>query len=198
MFYSQCGEDVYLASKYFNNYKNGFFIELGAMNGVEYSNTKYFEDSLNWTGILIEPTTQYEMLVKNRPNCKNYNYAISEVEGEVEFVGGGALGGIISSMCTHHLTGWGLHTQTPFKVNSIPIKKLLTDVKRVDLFSIDVEGGEISVLKTYDWNIPTYIILLEDNYNNKECSEILLGKGFELDGSVGGNQIWINKKALPV
>ena len=37
------------------NYNNGYFIELGANNGVEQSNTFYFEKEKNWTGILIEP-----------------------------------------------------------------------------------------------------------------------------------------------
>ena len=30
--------------------KNGFFIEVGALNGVVYTNTLYFESAHNWTG----------------------------------------------------------------------------------------------------------------------------------------------------
>ena len=36
------------------------------MNGVMYSNTKFFEDSLGWIGILIEPTNQFNSLKVNR------------------------------------------------------------------------------------------------------------------------------------
>ena len=38
MYYSQCGEDKFLYEKYFKDdeTKNGFFIELGAMDGGTY------------------------------------------------------------------------------------------------------------------------------------------------------------------
>ena len=42
-------------SKYLN-YKNGFYIELGANDGVFASNTYYLQKKLNWNGILIEPS----------------------------------------------------------------------------------------------------------------------------------------------
>ena len=63
---------------YFNNKENGVFIELGAIDGIFISNTKYFEDNFNWTGILIEPNTfEYEKLKKNRPNCYLFNNLVS-------------------------------------------------------------------------------------------------------------------------
>jgi hypothetical protein len=38
--------------------RGGFFIEAGAHNGVEASNTLYLEKKLGWTGILVEPNPQ--------------------------------------------------------------------------------------------------------------------------------------------
>jgi hypothetical protein len=32
----------------------GTFVELGALDGVLFSNTKFYEDTLGWTGVLIE------------------------------------------------------------------------------------------------------------------------------------------------
>ena len=55
MSFSQCQEDIFLNENYFHNKKNGTFIELGALDGVVYSNTKFFEDQHGWSGILIEP-----------------------------------------------------------------------------------------------------------------------------------------------
>jgi hypothetical protein len=46
MFYSQQNEDRLLFEKYFK-YQNGFFIELGAMDGITYSNTLFYEKVLN-------------------------------------------------------------------------------------------------------------------------------------------------------
>ena len=69
MYYSQVQEDIFLNENIFKNKKNGVYIELGALDGVLYSNTKFFEDSLNWKGILIEPHPEkFKLLQQNRPN----------------------------------------------------------------------------------------------------------------------------------
>jgi FkbM family methyltransferase len=203
MFFSQQNEDKILFEKYLN-YKDGFFIELGAMNGVTFSNTLFFERELNWNGILIEPTSQYNELIKNRPNCYNFNYAISELEGDIEFVGNSALGGIKSSMPDNHFYGWKLNEQSSYLVKSTKIKNIILEVNkikkvdRVDFFSIDVEGGELEVLKTYDWTIPTYLVMIEiqnfDLIKDENCRKILADNGFEFEMSIGCNELWINKK----
>lgn len=200
MYYSQQGEDRILHEKYLN-YNDGFFIELGAMNGVTYSNTLFFERELNWKGVLIEPTpSQFTQLVINRPNCHNFNYAISEIPGEVEFLGDGALGGMTRTMHESHRKGWGLdNTSSPYMVKSIGISELLRhlNLKRVDFFSIDVEGGELDVLKTFDWTIEAYVILIEthsfDENKNELCREILRKNNFEFDMVIGCNEVWVNK-----
>ena len=46
MYYSQSGEDEFLNENYFKNKRDGVYIELGALDGVLYSNTKFFEDSI--------------------------------------------------------------------------------------------------------------------------------------------------------
>ena len=198
MFRSQQSEDRILFEKYLN-YRDGFFIELGAMDGLIYSNSYFYETVLNWKGILIEPSRLYNSLIINRPNCHNFNYAISEIEGEVEFIGEGALGGMTHTMDDKHRKGWKLDVKSSFKVKSIPISKILegVKVKKVDLFSIDVEGGELEVLKTFNWDIPVYIVLIEmakhDLVKDDECRDFLSKKGFEFDMELGCNEVWINK-----
>jgi FkbM family methyltransferase len=198
IFYSQQEEDKILYDKYLN-YKNGFFIELGAMDGIVFSNTKFFEDELNWKGILIEPTAQYENMIINRPNCYNFNYAISENYGELDFIGNSAIGGLKKSMSEKHKKSWNIDESLGFKVQSIPFYEITKNIKidKVDLFSIDVEGGELEVLKTFDWNIPVYIILIEMDNNEEEkdnkCRNILNNKNFKFDMKLGLNEVWINK-----
>ena len=78
MYYSQWGEDEFLNNNYFHNMTNGAYIELGALNGVLYSNTKFFQDKLNWNGILIEPHPHaFDILKQCRPNnCLFNDFAI--------------------------------------------------------------------------------------------------------------------------
>ena len=71
---------------FFRSKKNGYFVEIGAFDGVLGSNCIHFEKSMNWEGIAIEPSKiQFEKLSKNR-NCKVLNAAISSTEKDVEFI----------------------------------------------------------------------------------------------------------------
>jgi len=203
MYFSQQQEDYILSQKYLN-YRNGTFVELGAMNGVTYSNTLFFEQQLGWSGVLIEPTNQFEELKVNRKNCKNYNVAVSITEGEVEFLGSGAVGGMLHTMPSFHREGNGLNSHVPFRVKTMPISKILKDaeIKKIDFFSIDTEGGELEVLSSFDWKIPVYIMLVEfatdresDPFvykKNKKCRDMLVENGFTFDMIIGCNEVWIN------
>lgn len=205
MYSSQCNEDQYLYENYFKDdeTQNGFFIELGAMDGVTYSNTLFFERTLGWTGILIEPQVEmYNVLVKNRPNCYNFNYAISEIDGEVEFIGKHAIGGISNTMPQQQKDGWNLNEKSTYLVKSKPIRDVIKEVpiEKVDLFSIDVEGGEYDVLNTFDWNIHVRIILIEmSSYlpeKNEKCREFIKNKNFVFSEKYRGSDIWINQKEV--
>lgn len=56
-FYSQFGENKQIFENYMRNRESllprGKFIELGAIGGITFSNTKFFKDYLGWTGVLI-------------------------------------------------------------------------------------------------------------------------------------------------
>ncbi len=122
------------------------------------------------------------------------------MEGDVEFLGHDSIGGVLTSMSDSHKEQWGLVKDSPFKVRSMPFNKVIdkVNVKKVDFLSIDVEGGELEVLKTFDWNIPVYIVLIElDGHNpekDKKCQEFLVEKGFEFDMRIGINDLWINEE----
>lgn len=199
IFYSQQGEDCYIYNNYINCKRNdGTFVELGGMDGITYSNTKFFEDTLDFNGVLIEPTEQYTKMVNNRPNCKCYKYAINTEEKDVEFVGTYATAGLVETMASsfrdyHHKN----KNRNTYKVPGVPIKNLTKELKFIDLFSIDVEGGELVVLETVDWSIPIYIIVIELDGQNKvkddKCREILKSQGFTYDITMGGNEFWVNK-----
>ena len=198
IFYSQQGEDCYIFNNYINTQReDGTFVELGAMDGLWYSNTKFFEDTLKFNGVLIEPTEQYNDLLKNRPNCKCYKNAINNKEEEVEFLGDSATAGLVKTMSTSFKESHHSENNNVYKVQGTPIRNLIKDLKYIDLFSIDVEGGELVVLETIDWKIPIYVIVIElDNHNkdkDEKCRTILREKGFTFDIVMGGNEFWINK-----
>jgi len=199
-FYSQQGEDVFIYNN-FINLKNstGVFVELGGFDGQTYSNTKFFEDTLSFSGILIEPTeSQFKKMVSNRPNCICYNYAISYDESESTMIGDHATAGLSSYMTDSFKQSHHTHSTT-FSVKSIPLSTILKkeDVKYIDFLSIDVEGAELVVLETFDFNLPTYVICIELDGHNKEkdekCRTLLSNQGFALASRFSINEFWVNR-----
>lgn len=54
----------------FMDFDNGIFFEAGANDGIDQSNTRYFEESRGWRGVLVEPIpAKFEECVKNRPDA---------------------------------------------------------------------------------------------------------------------------------
>jgi len=78
---------------------DGFFIELGANDGLEQSNTAYFEFYRGWKGILIEPSLEkYKQCCTNRPNSIVKNYACVSNDYNDETIAGDFTGGLMSSV----------------------------------------------------------------------------------------------------
>jgi hypothetical protein len=198
IFYSQQGEDIYVYKNFINKIcPDGIFVELGAMDGICFSNTKFFEDELQMSGTLIEPTYKFFYLINNRPKCKCYNVAINNTYGPVKFVGDDATAGLVDTMHEKFKDIWHKNS-TEYYVNGEPISSVLekSNIKYIDFFSIDVEGGEEVVLNTMNFNIPIYVICIElDGHNidkDERCRKILSDNGFIFDRRLNINEFWVN------
>ena len=53
-FFSQSGQDRILKDYFFKDKKKGFFVEIGAFDGITGSNCFYFENIQAWDGIAVE------------------------------------------------------------------------------------------------------------------------------------------------
>ena len=88
--------DKLLYERYFLNKHSGFFLECGATDGVTESTCKFFEESMKWTGINIEPVPfLFERLIRNRPKAHNLSIALSDRDGKATF-----------THAVHPLHGW--------------------------------------------------------------------------------------------
>jgi len=200
IFYSQQGEDLLIYRNFINLPTNdGIFLELGACDGLIYSNTMFFERYLGFKGVLIEPLKNfYDELIKNRPNNICYNNAISSNESDVEILEGGACSGIKQHMNKTFIDKW--HSKSSIiKVKTKTLSNIFQEkgIKYIDFFSLDVEGGELDVLKTIIWdNITIYLICIElDNHDeekNEKCRQILIDNGFIFKVKMCINEFWVN------
>lgn len=83
-YFSQHGEDTALA-EYFGRRRDGFFVEVGALDGVTLSNTYYFERELGWRGILVEANpVEAERCAAARPRSVVVQAAVVDPEGARE------------------------------------------------------------------------------------------------------------------
>jgi FkbM family methyltransferase len=210
MYYSQCKEDIFLNHEIFKNKQNGVYIELGALDGNLYSNTKFFEDSLNWKGILIEPHPEkFKSLQINRPNNFLFNNLVSCHKEELEFRyfvdHHAAVSGVENTLSQHHFDEYFENkTCKSLPQNKIFIKPIsLTEIVRstnlthIDLLSLDVEGHEYEVLKSWDFSIPIDIILIEtlgiEPEKDELCRKILINRNYKFITEFQHNEIFAYK-----
>jgi FkbM family methyltransferase len=182
VFYSQYSQDRSLESCIFKGYKNGVFMDVGAHDGVDLNNTLYFEKTNNWKGINIEPIKSvYERLTTNRPNSININCAVNDINGPCEFVCNSGYTEMLSGLkseyderhmqrITGEIASMGGFTEVVL-MNGKRIETICEEhnVKHINYLSIDVEGGEMKVLNSINFNkLFIDVIGFENNYPDKE------------------------------
>ena len=189
-----------------NHKRDGFFIEMGAVDGVLGSNTYCLEKLYGWNGILIEPIKDYfEQIPQYRNTKYQLNICIGQEEGLVPFTRiegySKCLSGISSLYSNQHRDRILREVQErnqQVHVDLIPCKKLITvlndcGVTHVDYLSIDVEGGELFVIKSMEMEtnpIRPIIIGCENNYNNAELETYLNKFSYLKVGSFGGDDFF--------
>ena len=170
MNYSQIGQDLEV-SKFYNNKKDGFFIEIGASDGIEFSNTYLLEKNYNWKGICVEPIPErFELLCKNRGNSLCYNMAVyNESNKQVTFdIANNCdlFSGISANIdCYKKLVD---ANKSQILINTISFNDLLEKANApffIDYLSLDTEGSELEILQSVDLNKYTFgLIDVEHNY----------------------------------
>ena len=173
---SQHGEDLLLWF-FFGGRRQGFFVEVGAYDGVAFSNT-YFLEALGWSGILVEPNPGLiERCVQARPFSRCVHAAVSDrsggtlelsiVEGEPGLDTLSYVGAPQTHVERVRRTGG---SERKVRVPRMTLDEVLgEDIAHVDLVSIDVEGHELSVLTGF--SIDKYqpdLLLIEDNSHGQD------------------------------
>ena len=163
--YSQSNEDQALFHRYFRSplVCHGVFVEIGALDGIQYSNSYFFERALGWKSVLIEANPiHYTQLVRNRPGSINVHAAMCP-DRDTTFIGTGAIGGVVGTMSSRHARAW-LHktdkeVRVPCKTFDVIFSR--NGITHINVFVVDVEGGELSVLQVMDWRVRVDVWVIE-------------------------------------
>jgi FkbM family methyltransferase len=196
--YSQEAQDLKVLLHY-KLKKDGYFLEIGASDGIELSNTYLLEQKYNWSGICVEPIKDdYEKLIKNR-SCFCSNLAIySKSNEELEF-----------NIYEYNLfSGIDKHINTfidqPIKekviVKTITLNDLLEKYNApsfIEYMSIDTEGSEYEILSVFDFDKYKFgLIHVEHNYEEpkrQQIKELLLKNGYTYIGEHKQDDFYSNQ-----
>ena len=185
--WSQYMQDRFI-DKLFDNKRRGFFVEVGAYDGETGSNTLLLERLRKWNGILIEanPYNFKSMLNLDR-KCYMINSCVSRTEPELIFKLKDVLTSSINSIIVNNNTQERLfyekitkiddnHTGEEVTVRCFSLYEMLRVVGRlhVDYFSLDVEGGELELLKSIEWNLLTIDVFTVERDQNTEAVETFM------------------------
>lgn len=83
---SQIGQDMFLNRWFFKNRGPGFFIDVGAFDGILGSNTSYFEKHLQWRGIAFEPNPSAFEVLRATRSCRSIQGCAYHQDGQIPFL----------------------------------------------------------------------------------------------------------------
>lgn len=199
-YHSQYGQDKIINERIFGSKKNGFFVDIGANDGITGSNTYFFEKELSWKGVCIEPQPDiFKKLAKNRKS-ECHNCAVSSKSGKAKFLKVGhadMLSGLVDHMDTSHLSrvereGEASSTGV-IDVDCKTFNQVVGENFNIDLLSIDVEGADFSILSSIDFDrYKIGCIAIENNSQENKIYKFLREHAFALR-YVAGDEIYVNE-----
>lgn len=207
--YAQNREDIILDA-FFDDVKEGFYIDVGANHPENDSVTKIFYDK-GWSGVNLEPNRElYRQLLSERPRDINLNIGVSDKPGKLNFREY-ANHGLSTFSGTMHQEYEGDKDQLPnsstgefseYEVEVQTLKEIchIHKIKHIHFLKIDVEGLEYEVLAGNDWekNRPE-VICIEANHIIKDWRPIIKSNGYTNVFFDGLNEYYVaneNKQRL--
>ena len=177
---AQLGQDILavLISHYqFNNY----FVEFGATNGFDLSNTELLESQMGWTGLLAEPAEiWWADLDSNRTASIDHRCVWSVSGVDLNFTESKELSGV-SELLVQRKNNDYIESG---KVRSVALGDLLMEHKtpfQIGYLSIDTEGSEFNIIEKFDFSSYSFnLITIEHNYTNqrRQIKKLLKNNGY--------------------
>jgi hypothetical protein len=193
-FQSEVCQDRWVIVEVFPGVRDGFFVDLGSGDGVEYSNTKALED-LGWNGICVDP------FPKNMASrrCTLFTNPVDSVSGRrVRFRKAGVLGGIEDLLghgkdATEHAPVVELETRT--------LTELLVQAKAppfIHFMSIDIEGAEFEALKGLDFSRYRFgamtIEHADEEPKRSDIRKLLEKNGYRFDRTIAQDDFYLGPR----
>ncbi len=206
-YFSQYGEDI-VYDRVINLKREGFFVDVGCYHPTKYNNT-YKLYKRGWRGINIDlDDIKIQAFNLRRPGDINVLCAVSDEEAAVPLYASGfySLTQTLDPESAMKTAGAGL---TP-KVRHVQTKTLTSIIDqtrykdcKIDLLSVDVEGFELKVLKSLDFErFQPKIVVVESQARalnqvlNSEVYRYLTARGYDLFNWTGPSLLFIHPRKI--
>jgi len=176
--------------KQYVDLENGFYIEIGANNGIDQSNTMYFEKYRGWRGILIEPIPHkfLECRANRSPRnifvcaaCVSFDYSDKYVELEYSnLMTSSEILTPRSFNAKAHATS-GYPDTISFPSRALTLQHILDThaaPQTIDLFSLDVEGAELEVIGGIDFSTRRFSNIVVETWDIEAVTERMRVAGY--------------------
>jgi len=207
-YFSQYKQD-FIIDKIIQQKRGGTFVDIGAHNGIIFSNTYFLEKERNWSGVCIEPIPELFNELKQNRKCKIISGCVSNKKGVMKFLRitgkHNMLSGLKESMDAEHLKRITKDTKAHGgEIIEIDIKcYILNDILaenklyNIDYCSIDTEGAELDILKSIDFDqFYIKIFSIENSEISMEIRNLMKSKGYKLLCVPGVDEIYIKRDKI--
>lgn len=204
---SQLGQDK-IVDEYLHGKRNGVFVDIGAYDGVTFSNTLMLERERDWTGICIEPLPDVCAELRKNRRCICVQACLgNREEREVEFLAVQSeavwtrmLSGVLSEYDPRHLARVDVELNAyggNKGVITVPMRHLHGllhehGIGNVDYLSIDTEGSELLILRSTILSaIGNPCITVENNYDDPAIDAVLSTQGYRLHTTIAWDRFYV-------
>jgi len=198
-YYSQYKQDMFVYEFVLNQKKDGYFVDIGAHDGISFSNSYFFEQ-IGWCGICIEPNPIPFNLLKQNRKTECVQKAITDTTGIQQFFSikneNDMLSGLVNefdNVSAKKIVDV-MGEKEDFDYINVECDTFGNVVKNknIDFLSIDTEGNELKILKSIDfsmYNISS--ISVENNKYDNSIYNFLIQKNFLPIIRLGCDEVYI-------
>jgi FkbM family methyltransferase len=203
-FFSQVGQDRYLYEHFFKDRRGGVFVDIGAYDGLTFSNSLFFERYMGWRGLCVEPLPSAFARLAAFRTAACEPVCVADFEGEADFLESDAgidekmLSGLTANLDPRHVNR--IHRQAShMQTIKAPVTRLCTLLDKHGLFeidycSIDTEGSELSILADLDHDrYRIQLLTVENNYDDQRMVELMTARGYDCLGKLEQDYVFKRK-----
>jgi FkbM family methyltransferase len=183
---SQLGQELFVLSQT-GFAKEGFFVEFGATNGLDLSNTHLLEKEFNWQGILAEPARIWHRDLNSNRSSRIETLCVWKVTGETLTFNEARFPELstiqdFNSLDMHHDSRKYGRTYQVDTISLLDLLKKHNAPKVIDYLSLDTEGSELEILEAFDFDqYQIKVITVEHNFteNRSIILDLLSQHGYK-------------------